>query len=316
MKNIIYNILFLLFLFPVNSFAENVNVELDSKNESVNELNIKDTSVNKNVNVDRPSNYKSNNKNVVVQNNNYTNKHNSKYNVKKRHYTTKDTKYNNYYIKHTYYVHRRPMHSYSSVVMYQEPQYIEYQESPNIISTNSIIVNESKKNFGIGIHGIVATNSANGNLDGYSSGGFGYYIKYRPVRFLSVEFTNDFLFGDLIYTDKDIDQSYTKIPLSLGFRLHFMDYDDFDVYASIAGTLSSIKYHNNYSRNPRFVNTGYQHGGQFGLGFSYIINYFELGFDVRYTIESVPNLIPYYISNEEDKIIHGAIFTLNVGLII
>ena len=95
-----------------------------------------------------------------------------------------------------------------------------------------------------------------------------------------------------------------------------MDYNDFDVYASIAGTLSSIKYHNNYSRDPHFVNTGYQRGGQFGLGFSYIIDYFELGFDVRYTIESVPNLIPYYISNEEDKIIHGAIFTLNVGLII
>lgn len=324
MKNIIYNILFLLFLFPVNSFAENIIIESDSKNESINELNIKDTAVNKNSNVDRPSNYKSNNKNVVVQNSNsnYTNKYNSKYNVKKRHYTTKDTRYNNYYTKHTYYVHRRPAHNYSTVIMYQEPQYIEYvepaeyQESSDVINTNSVVVNESKKNFGIGIHGVIATNSANGNLDGHSSGGFGYYIKYRPARFLSVEFTNDFLFGDLIYTDKDIDQSYTKIPLSLGFRFHFMDYNDFDVYASIAGTLSSIKYHNNYSRDPHFVNTGYQHGGQFGLGFSYIIDYFELGFDVRYTIESVPNLIPYYISNEEDKIIHGAIFTLNVGLII
>jgi hypothetical protein len=210
------------------------------------------------------------------------------------------------------------------VIVYRQPRSNLYldQTEYDYHPLNDDIVNEREdslkivKNFGIGISGIVATNSAIGNLNGHSSGGFGYYIKYRPVRFLSVEFANDFLFGDLIYTDESINQSYTKIPLSLGFRFHFMDYSDFDVYASIAASLSSIKYNNNYSRDPRFISTGYQHGGQFGLGFSYIVDYFELGFDVRYTIESVPDLVPYYISTEENQIIHGAIFKLGVGFIL
>lgn len=310
MKFFYYIITLIVFIIPSISFSE--TVVIDSK------ITHQDSPV------DRPSNHISNTKSddkeervdkstQYVRDVHRKGNHNlNTYKLKERHYVVRNS--NHYRSDKSYHVTRSPSsRTYSSVIVYRQPPSNVYLDQTEYEQEDGL---KTVKNFGIGINGIVATNSAVGNLNGHSSGGFGYYIKYRPVRFLSVEFTNDFLFGDLTYTDENISQSYTKIPLSLGFRFHFMDYNDFDAYASVAGTLASIKYHNNYSRDPHFANTGYQHGGQFGLGFSYIIDYFELGFDVRYTIESIPDLVPYYISTEESQIIHGAIFKLSIGFIL
>lgn len=245
--------------------------------------------------------------------------------------STRPTYYSNTHVVHTtrphsrvYYVTRRTYAPhYSSVVVYDRPTTVEYvtpveYEEPvesTVIEDTSTVDLDYNKTFGLGLTGIIATNSAIGNLEPHSSGGFGFYIKYRPVRYFSIEFTNDYLFDTLKYTDDDR-QSYTKVPLALGARIHFLDYGSIDTYAALAGSLSVISYLDDYSyrRHTYISKRGYQYGGQFGIGFGYITGIFEIGFDVRYTIESVPDYIPYYVSNEDDKIIHGGLFTLSIGL--
>lgn len=286
MKYLYYIVLCLFILAPINVFAETINNHQNS--QEILDLD--------NISIDKQSNSK-------------LNTYNNKSNHKKRYYTTKHKTHSNDYMVR-YYVDKRPVYKSSVIVVDKEPQYTEYNNSVNKVNTN--------KNFGIGLYGVIASNSAFGNLKSHTSGGFGYYIKYRPVRFLSIEFTNSFLFGILnyIYNNIDLNQEYTKIPLSLGFRLHFMDYSDLDVYISIAASMSSIKYRNSLSKDFYYNKFGYQHGGKFGIGFCYIIDYIELGFDVRYTLESVPDFIPYYVSNESDKYIHGSLFTLSIGFIL
>jgi hypothetical protein len=239
--------------------------------------------------------------------------------------------YSNTHVVHTtrphsrvYYVTRRTYTPhYSSVVVYDRPTTVEYvtpveYEEPvksTVVEDTSAVDLDYNKTFGLGFTGVIATNSAIGDLESHSSGGFGFYLKYRPVRYFSIEFTNDYLFGTLKYKDDDR-QSYTKVPLALGARIHFLDYGSIDTYAALAASLSVISYLDDYSyRLHTYIDKrGYQYGWQFGIGFGYITGIFEIGFDVRYTIESVPDYIPYYVSNEDDKIIHGGLFTLNVGL--
>ena len=53
--------------------------------------------------------------------------------------------------------------------------------------------------------------------------------------------------------------------------------------------------------------TGIQFGGQFGLGISYITGGFESGADVRYTIENVPDFIPWNkASFKNEKLFMGS----------
>lgn len=237
------------------------------------------------------------------------------------------TRPNNYYKHHyvnptransrVYYVSRRTYTPrYSTVIVYDRPSTVEYMipdENTTVkVATSSDV--DYNKTFGIGFIGAVELNSPIGNLDSHSSGGFGFYIKYRPVRYFSIEFTNDYLFGTLKYTDNYL-YEYTKILLALGTRIHFLDYGIVDTYAVLAASMSIISYPDdpNYRQHTHISSQEYQYGGQFGIGFGYISGAFEIGLDVRYTIESVPDYIPYYISND-DKVIHGGLLTLSIGL--
>lgn len=341
-----------LLLYPLCSFAETV-AQPQEEQDDTNTQNVRPTRPSSN-NVSRPSRPNSSNvsrpsnntrPNVSRPNNNHRpdnarpGNHNgyrpSNVNRPPNNHrpstSTRPTHYSNTHVVHTtrphsrvYYVTRRTYAPhYSSVVVYDRPMTVEYvapaeyEESveSTVVEDTSTVDLDYNKTFGLGFTGVIATNSAIGNLEPHSSGGFGFYLKYRPVRYFSIEFTNDYLFGTLKYTDGDR-QSYTKIPLALGARIHFLDYGNVDTYAALAGSLSVISYLDDYSyrRHTYISKHGYQYGGQFGIGFDYITGIFEIGLDVRYTIESVPDYIPYYVSNEDDKIIHGGLFTLSIGL--
>lgn len=339
-----------LLLYPLCSFAETVaqpqEEQDDTDTQNVRPTRPSSSNVSRpsrpsNPNVSRPSNNTrpnvsrpSNNHrpdNVRPDNNHRPNNVSRPSNNHRPNTSTRPTNYYNTHVVHTtrphsrvYYVTRRTYAPhYSSVVVYDRPTTIEYvtpveYEEPvesTIVEDTSTVDFDYNKTFGLGLTCIIATNSAIGNLEPHSSGGFGFYIKYRPVRYFSIEFTNDYLFGTLKYTDGD-KQSYTKVPLTLGARIHFLDYGSIDTYAALAASLSVISYLDSYGyrRHTYIDKHGYQYGGQFGIGFGYITGIFEIGFDVRYTIESVPDYIPYYVSNEDDKIIHGGLFTLSIGL--
>ena len=342
-----------LLLYPLCSFAETVaqpqEEQEDTDTQSVrparpsssnvsrptrpNNSNVSRPSNNTRPNVSRPSNNNHRPDNVRPNNNrpNHSNHVSRPTNNHRPNTSTRPTHYSNTHVVHTtrphsrvYYVTRRTYTPhYSSVVVYDRPTTVEYvtpieYEAPverTIVEDTSTVDLDYNKTFGLGFTGVIATNSAIGNLEPHSSGGFGFYLKYRPVRYFSIEFINDYLFSTLKYTDGDR-QSYTKVPLALGARIHFLDYGSVDTYAALAASLSVISYIDDYSyRQHTYISKrGYQYGGQFGIGFGYITGIFEIGFDVRYTIESVPDYIPYYVSNEDDKIIHGGLFTLSIGL--
>ena len=334
-----------LLLYPLCSFAETVAQPQEEQDETntqsvrparpsssnvsrpshSNNSNANKPSNNTRPNVSRPSN------NHIPDNNHRPNNVNRPSNNHRPNASTRPTHYSNTHVVHTTRQHSRVYYvtqctyapRYSSVVVYDRPTTIEYvtpveYEEPvesTVVEDTSTVDLDYNKTFGLGFIGVIATNSAIGNLEPHSSGGFGFYLKYRPVRYFSIEFTNDYLFGTLKYTDSDR-QSYTKVPLALGARIHFLDYGSVDTYAALAASLSVISYLDDYSyrRHTYISKRGYQYDGQFGIGFGYITGIFEIGFDVRYTIESIPDYIPYYVSNEDDKIIHGGLFTLSIGL--
>lgn len=328
-----------LLLYPLCSFAETV-AQPQEEQDDTNTQNVRPTRPSSN-NVSRPSH--PNNSNASRPSNNThhnvsrpSNSHRPNNvsrpsNNHRPNASTRPTHYSNTHIVHTtrphsrvYYVTRRTYTPhYSSVVVYDRPTTVKYvapveYEEPvesTVVEDTSTVDLDYNKTFGLGFIGVIATNSAIGNLEPHSSGGFGFYLKYRPVRYFSIEFTNGYLFGTLKYTDGDR-QSYTNVPLALGARIHFLDYGSVDTYAALAASLSVISYLDDYSyrRHTYISKRGYQYGGQFGIGFGYITGIFEIGLDIRYTIESVPDYIPYYVSNEDDKIIHGGLFTLSIGL--
>lgn len=321
-----------LLLYPLCSFAETVAQQQEEQDDT-NTQNVRPTRPSSN-NVSRPSHTNNSNASRPSNNTHYNvsrPSNNHRPNNHKPNASTKPTHYSNTHVVHTtrphsrvYYVTRHTYSPhYSSVVVYDRPTTVEYvtpveYEEPvesTVVEDTSTIDIDYNKTFGLGLTGVIATNSAIGNLEPHSSGGFGFYLKYRPVRYFSIEFTNDYLFGTLKYTDGDR-QSYTKVPLALGARIHFLDYGSVDTYAALAASLSVISYLDDYGyrRHTYIDKHGYQYGWQFGIGFGYITGIFEIGFDVRYTIESVPDYIPYYVSNEDDKIIHGGLFTLSIGL--
>lgn len=327
-----------LLLYPLCSFAETV-AQAQEEQDNTDTQNVRPTRPSSsnisrpsrlsNSNVSRPSNNAYHN--VSRPSNNHRPDNVRPNNNHRPNASTKSTHYSNTHVVHTvrphgrvYYVTRHTYAPhYSSVVVYDRPTTVEYvtpveYEEPvesTIIEDTSTIDLDYNKTFGLGFTGVIATNSAIGNLEPHSSGGFGFYLKYRPVRHFSIEFINDYLFGTLKYTDGDR-WSYTKVPLALGARIHFLDYGSIDTYAALAASLSVISYLDSYGyrRHTYIDKHGYQYGGQFGIGFGYITGIFEIGFDVRYTIESVPDYIPYYVSSEDDKIIHGGLFTLSIGL--
>ena len=150
--------------------------------------------------------------------------------------------------------------------------------------------------FGIGVRGFgnAATNMRTG-------GGVGVYLWLRPVRWISVE-----AYSDLIINKRscyDSDHSYARIPLYVGLRAHFFDYRPFDVYAAIAGG-ATFQYADHYE--------GAGGGMQLGGGASFKLQKFDIGFDIRYTLES--NNFALDVNGRNSSLIHGCTFALTVGL--
>lgn len=174
--------------------------------------------------------------------------------------------------------------------------------------------------FGMGIRGVGLVPSTTYFYDGSElrskiAGGFGFYMKIRPIRWLSIETTNDYLFG---YYDDDVNcTNYLKVPLTIGARVHVFDYGSLDVYGAAAFAANFTTLENQWGEMD-YDNTFIQLGGQFGAGISLIAGGFEIGLDARYTIEEAPERA--YFTNHDDvdstKPIHGFLFSLNVGFAI
>ena len=202
---------------------------------------------------------------------------------------------------------------YSPTIVYSKPAYTSYSESNTDSTSSSYVEYENTYKVGFGIRGVVETNSSFGNINNDAFGGIGFYIKYRPIRYFSIEFINDYLFGTLKY-ESEYTQEFTKVPLSLGARFHFLDYSNFDAYAALAASMSIWSYVNLYDSKRYYEKKGIQFGGQLGVGIGYILDPFEISFDARYTLESVPSYVPYYENLSDDyQIVHGALFSLNLG---
>ena len=147
--------------------------------------------------------------------------------------------------------------------------------------------------YGIGLRGAGLKNFSEvedeyGHIsDGLYWGG-GWYFKYRPVRWVSFEVVNDFLFtseGDF------------KIPIAFGLRGHIFDYGSLDVYGAIALTTTLTDDDDGTPFDTLM-------GGQFGAGISIFLSAFELGVDVRYTLDA---------DIMEGDAEHGILFSLNLG---
>ena len=149
------------------------------------------------------------------------------------------------------------------------------------------------------------------------TGGLGYYIKLRPIRWISVEFINDFIFGDINreLTDSDgyeLNSSYIKIPVSLGLRAHVLDYGSIDLYGVAAASLTFNSLDSSVGSydDKHFT----QFGAQFGAGFSFVAGGFEIGVDARYTIDEAPDSSVYgRDAVDQDKPIHGVLLSVNLG---
>lgn len=213
----------------------------------------------------------------------------------------------------TYYP--RPRTYYTSTY-YVEPAVVYTDNSYVVVDDTESVSYESSGKFGFGLNALLAVNSSIGDITNYASGGLGLYIKFRPVRYFSLELQNNYLFGALQYTGWD-SQSYAKTLFGLGARIHFLDYGSTDVYAALAGTVSVWSYISGYDYwydNYTYMNEyGIQYGGQLGAGVSYIAGSLEIGMDLRYTVESIPDFVPGYFDKDSDGVIHGMLLTLNLG---
>ena len=216
-----------------------------------------------------------------------------------------------------HYAPRPVYHHYTPVVVYSNPTTVVEEDPAPVIVSEDVLNGVSK--FGFGVRGMVAANSGFGNVEVGASGGVGFYFKFRPVRYFSIELINDYLFGTLEYNHEYGSQSYVKVPFVLGGRFHFLDYGHTDVYAALAGSVSVWSYVDGYDywydEYTYMYDVGIQFGGQLGVGVSYVANAFEIGMDARYTIESVPDFVPGYLNyyKEKDGVVHGFLLTLNLG---
>ena len=222
--------------------------------------------------------------------------------------------YHNSYRSHQYY-NKPPRPRATHVVTYSRPSTTIAINETSSINTCTLC---NDVNFGFGLRGVVAINSKYNNIEKNIYGGIGYYIKYRPIRYFSIEFINDYLFGNLTYDDNEWNQEFVKVPFSLGARFHFFDYGYFDLYAAIAATASVWSYKEGYDywmdKNIYMRDVGMQFGGQFGLGISLTSSIFEFGLDARYTLENIPDFIPYYNErSDNEQVVHGLLLSFNVG---
>lgn len=132
-------------------------------------------------------------------------------------------------------------------------------------------------------------------------GGIGLDMWFRPVRWVAVELYTDFVLNknkDLYRKDSSGEETLLRMPIYLGARIHLFDYAAYNVYAAVAGGI-----------NIQFIadeDNTIGGGLQAGFGASYIFYGFNIGIDLRYTMESLS-------SRFEHKFMHGCIFALNIG---
>ena len=204
------------------------------------------------------------------------------------------------------------------VVVVEQPATVVVSESAS--SSTTTTSTKVGSTFGMGIRGVGLVPSATILNDGAElkskiAGGVGFYLKVRPIRWISIELINDYLFGH--YEDvSDGCDNYFRVPLAIGVRGHVFDYGNLDVYgvAAFAATFVTLDDGNDWlDQEERFV----QFGGQFGAGISLVAGGFEIGLDVRYTLDSAPEKAPYgYGEVDKDGLVHGFLFSLNVGFAI
>ena len=219
---------------------------------------------------------------------------------------------------------RRPTtyvyHPRTEVIVVEQPtyydstSYTEYSSTSSTSATSSVTTKDyigSHFGFGLRIIGSKVTDYvfSNGELEPIgTSPGFGWYIKYRPVRWISLELLNGFIF-----TETDFGDTYTRIPLYFGLHTHLFDYGQLDLYAITAIGVSFMQlYEHNYHSDTMYM----QWGGHFGVGLSVIFSVLEIGLDIRYTIESAPaDHYCYHDYHEYDKseLVHGVLFGINIG---
>lgn len=140
------------------------------------------------------------------------------------------------------------------------------------------------------------------------SPGVGWYVKIRPIRWVSVELLNDYIFVENNYGD-----TYTRIPLYLGLHTHLFDYGNLDLYFI---TDIGFSYIQMYDKFTYMDSTFMQWGGQFGVGLSFLFSHTEVGVDIRYTVESSPSDHWGYSTYMEysDQVVHGILFAFVIGL--
>lgn len=221
-----------------------------------------------------------------------------------------------------------PVHHVTHVRHYRtnvRPRQVVVVEQPATVVVSDTEESTPKKkqkpgHFGMGIRGVGLTGSNLVLSDGAEisskiSGGIGFYLKLRPIRWISVEFINDYMFGHFDELSSGCNE-YFRVPLVVGLRGHVFDYGNLDVYGVAAASVTFVTYddgNDHLDQEKRFP----QFGGQFGAGISLIAGAFEIGLDVRYTVEEAPDEAPFGFGEvDQDKAIHGFLFSLNVGFAI
>ena len=207
------------------------------------------------------------------------------------------------------------------VVVVERPATVVVSDSQPVSEPVARSYSEGSK-FGLGIRGSLFKQSPIQLYDGTCletnlNGGLGYYIKLRPVRWISLEFINDFIFGEfekelVDSSGYEIKNSYVKIPVSHGLRLHFLDYGPIDLYGVAAASLTFNSLSGSFGvEDDRYFT---QFGGQAGGGFSFVASGFEIGVDLRYTIDEAPDSSVYGRNAvDQESPIHGVLFSVNIG---
>lgn len=343
-------LLFLCVLYPLSTFAEMPDPNLmnnsdntirrpsvgrqtdneankqdhedDSKSDRVVHVGRSQTDNNVNRPQNNGNNHEYNKHDNKGYSNNYNDQHSSNYH---EHHSSSNVVYRPVTVQRVnrirpYSQNIRP-HSHTTIVYTNTPTYTVIDDtddsSYHYASVNSSTVYESDHRLGFGLNVVVSFTSGFGSVDWDVAGGLGFYITFRPVRYISLEFANNYLFGSLEYDDH-YNQGYTKVPVSLGLRYHFFDYGNIDLYLATAAEVVVWSFVDNYDKiHNRYVylkDRGFQFGAQFGAGIIYNIDAFAFGIDLRYTLESSPDYVPYLNMDQNSDIQHGCLLTFIIGL--
>lgn len=203
---------------------------------------------------------------------------------------------------------------------YRPQPRMQVQVAPTVVHHQSSVIEPTNtyavplnvaSTFAMGIRAVgfypgKMTSMDGGTLRYKTSGGVGFYTRYRPVRWVGLEFLVDFTYGK----DEDC-TNYLRLPSSIGIQFHVFDYGMLNVYAIAAASITAV-----YTSSENIKDRYYQYGGQFGAGTSVILGGLELGLDVRYTLDTPPSAFntTYGTFYPKDELRHGVVFAANIGL--